>query len=134
MHGHNQNIDSLFRKVFAIGLFLFLLTIFKSNDCFSDGQFNTSAAIENASGADFSAILTTPVSCPSYNYSLASCHLVTLNNGNPDSFRILVSNTRTDHLLLLGKERYLKIKPQIMACRTHCIRATLHGGEIPLIS
>jgi len=134
MNRQKENIDLLIRKVFTLGLFLFVLLVFKSTDSSVNESFNKSGAIENPFKIDNSAILIEPLSFPSIDNSLVSCELLTFNNSNNENYKIICSNNKINHLLLFSIQRFLDIKTHLFNLYPHQVRASLNSEEFPLIS
>jgi|GEM_PF-5186486 len=133
MNRQKENIDLLIRKAFTLGLFLFVLLVFKSTDSSVVESFNKSCTIENAFEIDKSTILVEPLSFPSFDNSLVSCELFSFNNSNNENFKIICSNNKINHLLLLSKKRFIDIKT-LLFLYPHQVRVSLNSDEIPLIS
>jgi hypothetical protein len=134
MNRQKENIDLLIRKVFLIGLFLFALLLFKNTNSSVVESFNKSCTIETAFETDNSAILVEPVSFPSFDNSLVSCELFAFNNSNNENYKIICSNNKINHFLLLSNKQFLDIKTHLFYPYHHQVRASLNSEEIPSIS
>jgi hypothetical protein len=133
MKKQNKNIDFLIRRVLTIGLFLFVLCLFKNKDCSSVNSYNQGTTIEYAS-VNKSVVLVEPFSLPNFENSLVFCDLFAFNNSNKENFKIIYSNNKTNQSFLFCKELFIKIKPQIPNLKLHHIRTSLNTEEISLIS
>ncbi len=129
-----ENIDLLIRRVFAIGLFLFVLLIFKSTHSSVDESYNESGITEVAFENDNSAILVESFSFPAIDNLLASYELHSFNNNNNGIYKIICSNNKIKQLLLISNQRFLNIKPHLFIPYPHHVRTSLNGEDIPLIS
>lgn len=133
MNRQKENIDLLIRNVFILGLFLFVLLVFKSTDSSVTESFNKSCTIE-ISEIDNSAILVEPLFFPSIDNSIVSCELLTFNNSNNENYEIICSNNKINHLLLFSNQRFLDIKTHLFNLYPHQVRASLISEEFPVIS
>jgi hypothetical protein len=134
MRRQSENIDSLIRALFTIGLFIIVHFAFRSPDCTSSNSSNQGAANEQVSGTGNLGIPAQPISFRGLENSLVTFDTLTYNSDDQENFRIICSDNRTNNLLLLCKERFKEIKPQIIDHHPHLIRASLNNGEVPLIS
>ena len=134
MNREKENIDLFLRRIFTLGLLLFVLLIFKGTDRSFTESFDKSGTIENAFEKDYSAILVDPLSFPIIGNSLVSCELPTFNNSNNENYKIICSNNKINHLLLFSNKRFLDIKTHLFNHYPHQVRASLYSEEFPLIS
>ena len=134
MRRQSENIDSLIRALFTIGLFIIVHFAFRSLDCTSYNSYNQGTATEQVSGTGNPGIPAQPISFRGLEKSLVTFAIFTHNSADKENSRIFCSDNRTNNLLLLCKERFKEIKPQIIDHHPHLIRASLNNAEVPLIS
>lgn len=134
MGKQNENIDFLLRRVFIAVLFLFVLFVFKSKGCTTVNSYNHPATIEHVTGINNSAILVEPLSFPNFENSFVSSALPAFNHSYKGNSILICLNNKTNHLLLLSKERFIEIKHRIIDLNPLHIRASLTNEEDSQIS
>ena len=133
MKTQNENINFLLSKVFTIGLFVFVLFLFKSNNCNPANSTHEPVTIAHILALDNSSVLVEPLSFQHIENSIVSCDLFKFNTISRENFQIICSH-KTNQLIQLSTERYLEFKSLNIYLNPPHIRASLNAGEIPLIS
>lgn len=134
MNTKSENIDFWIGRVIVIGLFLFILSAFSSNDYKNEGTADHLTSIEYISEIDNSAIAVTPLSVPDYNNSLSTTTCGFLNTNSENRYWIHSSNKKTNLLLQICTEIFINSKPSILKSSSFLISSSICDEDYTLIS
>lgn len=136
MNRQKENSISLTERAIMIGLFLFVVFLFKNTDCTQKYFFSQShpVSIEHVFDVDHSVILAKSTFFPDINNSFVACKIPAFNACDKINFKMICSNCIVDQLFKNCREQFVVIKPRIFYMDSYYIRVPLHGDEIPSIS
>ncbi|MGE0076436.1 MAG: hypothetical protein AB7S48_01100 [Bacteroidales bacterium] len=133
MSRQEDHIDSIIRRIIFLSLFLLTLLAYKGN-YEKYGLFGHSDSIEYTLKANHSATFSFPADFHSPDNSLFSCSLFPSRNFDSINAGLLSVNCSINSLLQTHRERFLRIKPQLLQSELFHIRASLNCDGIALIS
>lgn len=135
MNNYTKNKDELFLYALMIGIFLFVLTAFNTNN-YSDSQnsFDQKYIITELSEVAHSATLSSLPVIPDFNTSWITTDHSALKQKPTSEISVLITNSRFNTKHKLCSETYLNIKPLCFKVSTSFVYSRNKYSEAPAIA
>jgi hypothetical protein len=108
--------------------------VFKNADSRNDDSVYKTGIIEHVLEFGNTAVIADPITFKCIDNTLVKCEIPSFSSSNSDRLQIIYSNSEENNMFRICKERFIKIKPQVLDINLYHIRTSLNNEGILLIS